>query len=278
MSPQADASSGPAAVVDVVWWLAALVGLTAVAVIWLTVTGIDPTDTFSPAILLAAYAPLLAALAISALRGGTSVVGALLRQVLTWRVGLGWYALVLLAPAVLVMVANAGYVLLDEGAGSTWLTVPSAAALGAVVGPVIAGSVGEEIGWRGFVQPRLQLTCSALTASLVIGVLWATWHQWPLLAPGVTVEPLDVLASYLRLISTAVLYGWLYNMTRSLLLVMIAHAGHNLAVTLIPTPTDPDGLWHLLLALTYLVAASVVVPQLVRFPRSLGTGEAGARD
>lgn len=141
------------------------------------------------------------------------------------------------------------------------------ASLGALAGPVIAGSVGEEVGWRGFAQPRLQLTCSALTASLVIGVVWATWHQWILLAPGGTVEPMDLLAGYLRLISTAVLYGWLYNATGSLLIVMVAHAAHNVAVTVIPTPEGSHGLWHLVLALGYVVVAVVVAVWMVRVAR-----------
>lgn len=83
-APYADRSPRAAAL-DVAWWTSALFGLTGVALAWLTVTGVNPAEHFSPAILLAGYAPLLAALLISAVRGGASEVGILLRQVLTWR-------------------------------------------------------------------------------------------------------------------------------------------------------------------------------------------------
>lgn len=251
-----------------VWWTAALFALTGVAVVWLRMSDVDPEKGFSPAILVVGYAPLLAALAVTAARGGVGAIGALLRQVTVWRVTLGWYALVLLSPFALVLIADAAYTVLRPGSASDWLAVPSAAALvaslGAVVGPVVAGAVGEEIGWRGFAQPRLQRVASALTASLVIGFVWATWHQWVLLAPGATVEPLDIVAGYVRLVSTAVVYGWLYNASRSLLIVMIAHAAHNVAVTMLPVPVEGDGVWHLLLALAYAVAAVLAAYALRR--------------
>lgn len=61
----------------------------------------------------------------------------------------------------------------------------------------------------------------------------------------------------MRLISIAVIYGWIYNKTRgSLLLVMLAHAGHNIAVDLLPSPTKEAAL---LLACLYLAAAIAVV-------------------
>jgi len=55
----------------------------------------------------------------------------------------------------------------------------------------------------------------------------------------------------LHLTSTAIIYGWMYNNTNgSLLIAMIAHLGHNLAVTLMPTPPD-GGQQHLINALAY---------------------------
>lgn len=236
------------------WWIALLVVLTAAAIGWLRATGVDPERDFSPAILLAGYAPLLATLIVTARRSGWRPVLARLSH---WRVPIGWYLLVVLAPLVLVIAADAGYLVVGGQPRSAWLAAPALSAVGAAVGPMISGAVGEEIGWRGFLQPRLQRTWSPLVASLAIGLLWASWHQWVLLAPGGSVVPLDIAAGYLRLVSTAVVYGWLYNTTRSLPLVMVAHAGHNLAVTIVPAPADPT--WHLLLAIAYLIVAVLVM-------------------
>ena len=101
----------------------------------------------------------------------------------------------------------------------------------------------------------------ALAAGVVVGLLWSTWHLWYLILPGgfSTVTRTDAVATYLRLTSTALIYAWMYNSTNgSLLIAMIAHLGHNLAASLIPTRADA-GEQHLTTALLYLVAAMIVV-------------------
>src|SRR5262249_39046914 len=118
----------------------------------------------------------------------------------------------------------------------------------------------EEPGWRGFAQPRLQARYGALTASVLIGLLWSTWHIWYVILPGglSNVTGTDAVATYLRLTSTAVIYAWMYNSTNgSLLIAMLAHLGHNLAASFIPTPAD-GGQQHLMTALLYFVAALIV--------------------
>lgn len=40
----------------------------------------------------------------------------------------------------------------------------------------LLGGRQEEIGWRGFALPRLLDRFDAVTASLVIGAVWAVWH------------------------------------------------------------------------------------------------------
>ena len=48
---------------------------------------------------------------------------------------------------------------------------------------VFSGPIGEEIGWRGFALPRLLEKYSALSASLILGSVWAIWHL-PLILVG----------------------------------------------------------------------------------------------
>ena len=37
-------------------------------------------------------------------------------------------------------------------------------------------AIGEEVGWTGYVTDPLQDRCSALTASIVLGLVTAIWH------------------------------------------------------------------------------------------------------
>jgi len=90
----------------------------------------------------------------------------------------------------------------------------------------LAGAL-EELGWRGFLQPRLQQRFSALRAGIVIGVVWGFWHV-PMILTG-TGEFTVFWEYMLNIVAMSVILGWLYNNTEGALpVVMIAHASHNM--------------------------------------------------
>lgn len=98
--------------------------------------------------------------------------------------------------------------------------------LGVVLLPLVL-SVGEEMGWRGHLQPLLQAHLSALTESLVVGVVWAVWHLPVFYRSGV--EGWILVLRFLSTIPAAVLFAWLFNNPGgSLLAVTVLYAGINL--------------------------------------------------
>ncbi|QAU14066.1 CPBP family intramembrane metalloprotease [Halorubrum sp. BOL3-1] len=90
----------------------------------------------------------------------------------------------------------------------------------------LAGAL-EELGWRGFLQPRLQQRFSALSASIVIGIVWGLWHV-PMILTGS--GDFTIFWEYmLNVTAMSVILGWLYNNTKGALpVVMVAHASHNM--------------------------------------------------
>ncbi|MFJ5923053.1 lysostaphin resistance A-like protein [Kitasatospora sp. NPDC092948] len=92
-------------------------------------------------------------------------------------------AVLLSAPA-LVALAVAGSLLLH---GSVPTRDPNslAAPFWVVVVAQFVGACGEEIGWRGFLQPLLRTRFGALGSSAAVGLLWGCWHvQIFVQAPG----------------------------------------------------------------------------------------------
>jgi len=221
--------------------------------------------------LTTACAPTLAALFVAGLYPGAGGVRSVSRQVRTWHVNFAWYALALIGPVILFLIADLIHMALGSAPPERWLVfrANSGVGPGSVFWIVFGSLFAEEPGWRGFAQPRLQVRYGALAASVLIGLVWSTWHLWMVITPGglalVTRE--DALATYIRLISTAIVYAWMYNSTHgSLLIVMLAHAGHNIASSLVPAA--PDTLHHhLTLALLYLAVAVALV--LKTDPRTL---------
>jgi membrane protease YdiL (CAAX protease family) len=47
---------------------------------------------------------------------------------------------------------------------------------GALLLYLIIGSIGEEIGWRGFLKPTLEKRHSVLLSNVIVGIIWALWH------------------------------------------------------------------------------------------------------
>ncbi|HEX3082400.1 MAG TPA: type II CAAX endopeptidase family protein [Candidatus Saccharimonadia bacterium] len=243
----------------VVTWFFLLFGFALAAIAYLTIAGIHPDTDFSPVIILMAYSPSIAAFVAAWLVPGTGGPFALLKRALVWRVNPAWYLAVLFGPLALVVVAIVIYGLTGGSVPAQCLIIPTGGDLGSMVGPLFAGMVGEEFGWRGFAQALLQKRLSVLVAGVIVGVLWATWHQWTGFAPGGHLTTADVATNYIRLIATAVIYGWIYARTGSLLVVMLAHAGHNIAVDLLPSTLLATSAMPLIIAMLYVAAAAVLV-------------------
>jgi membrane protease YdiL (CAAX protease family) len=215
---------------------------------------------------LTAFAPALAAFIVTGFFPGGGGVRALLQQLKRWRVSIKWYIVVIIGPIILFVAGDLIHIALGGAPPRQWLVFPGTSGFGPgslffFMGSLMLSIIGEEPGWRGFAQPCIQNRFGAFKASIVIGILWATWHLWPVITPGgLSLEnPADVTATYIRMISTAIAYAWIYNSTKgSLFIVGIAHAGHNIAATLIPSPSGGIN-QHLIIALLYLVVAVIIV-------------------
>ena len=209
---------------------------------------------------LAAVGPSLAAILVAWRMPGAGGARSLFRQFKHWRVHPIWYLVALLLPVPILLGADVIWMALGKQS-LVWLTVPSAVPF--TIGAALVPPLGEEFGWRGFAQPRLQSRIGALWAAVIVGTLWSTWHLWPLVVPGGAklFLPSDVAQTYIRLISTAVIYAWIYNSTGgSLPAVMVAHAAHNIDSSFIPgASVDPMHLGPLLGALCYAAVAIIVV-------------------
>ncbi len=179
-----------------------------------------------------------------------------------WRVGPGWYAVALLFPVAITLVA----LYLSAPFGGTTPTATDFADLYLLPliflsTTLINGPFTEEPGWRGFLLPRLQSWYTPLVASLIVGVIWASWHLPLLLSDPTGQRPL--LQFFVLVVAQSVVFTWVYNGTRgSVLLVILMHGTFNsfgkfLAPVLMGSAAY--GLfWWLLDALWWAVALVVI--------------------
>lgn len=91
---------------------------------------------------------------------------------------------------------------------------------------LLGGSLGEELGWRGFMMPELLRRMNPLAASVVLGVAWGLWHLPIDLYAGFGVEgPGAILMRVIYAIPLTVLFTWFYLRSNgSLLVALFLHA------------------------------------------------------
>jgi membrane protease YdiL (CAAX protease family) len=89
---------------------------------------------------------------------------------------------------------------------------------------MLLGSIGEEIGWRGYLLPSLGRKTSPFISSIIVGCLWGFWH---LNYAG------DVVFWLLFIVTTielSILFTFLYNKTNgNLWTAIIFHTFFNFA-------------------------------------------------
>jgi membrane protease YdiL (CAAX protease family) len=212
---------------------------------------------------------IFASLIISGLTLGKDAVMALIRRFLIWRAGWQWYLVAfLLFPAIFIsaVLLNAALTqtAIDFSTVIAHNIFGAAANLPIYVLPFFvfdAMANGEEMGWRGYVLPRLQAKHSALVSSLILGAVWGFWHLPKYLAPG---SNASFALELVKTIVDAGLYTWLYNNTGgSLLLTTIFHAAGNTAGVFLPMPNTVSGnnlsVLIVIIGLEILVASVVTV-------------------
>lgn len=103
-------------------------------------------------------------------------------------------------------------------------------------------AVGEELAWTAIVLDPLQSRVGALSAALIIGVVWALWH----VVPFAQVHPSAtwVLGQCLFTVAFRVILVWLYNHAgRSVFAVIVCHAMYNVAWQLFPNRGSSYNPW-----------------------------------
>jgi membrane protease YdiL (CAAX protease family) len=185
---------------------------------------------FLPLGIFGATGPLIAALIVIPITQGWAGLRELGSRMIRWRVRWYWYALAIGLPLAVFLVIVALNVALGAPAPSLaqfspWYAVIAVFAV-RLVDP-LDGPMGEEPGWRGFAQPRLQANRSPLLATLILALLVAIWHA-PLLLPQFGGSPLELLATF----AVTFWYAWLFNRTGgSVLMTLVAHSTQGIVQT-----------------------------------------------
>jgi membrane protease YdiL (CAAX protease family) len=199
------------------------------------------------------YGSFLGGALVTGIADGREGLKTYFSRIVRWRVGLRWLVIAFFTPLVLRLAAFG----LNVATGAQILADVQLPELGdAIFGflfILVVVALGEEPGFRGFALPRLLEGRSALSASLILGVLHTIWHL-PLFITGEDAA----IPTTIIIISGAVLNTWLFNNTNgSVFIAMFLHASVNLWVDVFnpffsATDVQKMTIW---LAVAYVVMA-----------------------
>lgn len=146
--------------------------------------------------------------------------------------------------------------------------VPLLATVGVVA--TVTWALGEELGWRGFLLPRLTEHFGFTGAALASGLIWAVWH-YPALLWGnynAGTNPVYAIACFsCMVVAMSFVLGWLRLHSASVWPCALLHASHNVVIQGIFDPmTSNVGGSRLVttefgigLALTMAITAAIVI-------------------
>lgn len=209
---------------------------------------------------------MVAVAALLRTRADSGSFGPILRDVVLWRFGLQWYATALLLP----FVALAAALLLGPRFGGTGLTPDAPGGGMLLLLPLFVLFLGgpEELGWRGYALPRLQVRLGALAASLLLGGIWMVWHI-PAFLVSDLFSGIPLIPYLVTGVASSVAYTWLYNSTSgSILVAMLLHGSTNLSLAWLPQSTPSYAVYAAFWVAIAVVLCGVLGPEhLSRSPR-----------
>ena len=184
--------------------------------------------------LLRTFGPALAAVLCAAGFGGRRALRDLGASLAAWRLPAWLWLLALVGPFVAITLVVATGVATGTLVRAPLESSPLRFLVVFLAMAVVDGPLGEEVGWRGYLLPRLLDTMGALRASLVAGVVWWLWHVPLYLADGRDLDLQDWGLYLLTNCALATVFTWFWLRSGgSTLLAVALHATTNFAVYLL---------------------------------------------
>jgi uncharacterized protein len=166
-----------------------------------------------------------------------------------------WYLIGILVPV--AAVASAIIIARHAHYGANFL--PLAALPLTIALQVFTGAMGEELGWRGFLLPRLERKLTPQIAALTMAILWALWHLPAFFFPGLPQQHLPPVAFLLMVAAFGIFLALLFNRTRGhVASTMLAHFSLNMSIAVGGAILGSIFIWTLAVIFSMVAILSLV--------------------
>jgi membrane protease YdiL (CAAX protease family) len=208
-----------------------------------------------PAMLLG---PSVVGIVLSGLVDGSNGLRDLFARMRRIRFPARWYAALLIPPALVltVLLCMKTFVSPDFAPNRFWIGI----SFGFVAG------FFEEIGWMGYVFPKMRRKENALAPAILLGLLWGAWHI-PVIDYLGTSTPRGAywlpffLAFTAAMTAMRVLIAWTYANTKSVLLTQLLHVSSTGSLVIFSPPhvtAAQESLWYAIYAAALWLVVALI--------------------
>ena len=187
-------------------------------------------SSFLVAFLPTVWTPTILAIVFVVVRDGPAGLKNELMARLGYRRGSArWILFAGVVPILAVAIA----VFSARAAGGGAPFIDPSALMQAIVLQIITGAVGEELGWRGFLMPRLGKLAGITAAAWIMGILWSLWHVPAFFDASLPHYFMPVIVVLPFIAFFGVFMGFMFNRAGgSVLATMSAHLSFNIMTAL----------------------------------------------
>jgi membrane protease YdiL (CAAX protease family) len=120
---------------------------------------------------------------------------------------------------------------------------------------IIFGAIGEEIGWRSFLQPMLDKKYPIIISSLIVGLIWGFWHINHFIN-----GPIFVFGFLLSTISYSIIIMFLLKNTEyNIIISSMFHASMNISFKIFLENSYGNARLFLINGIIWLIIAIIIV-------------------
>jgi membrane protease YdiL (CAAX protease family) len=219
--------------------------------------------------------PMISAIIVTLIYRSKSELKELFNKVITWKVSLQWYLWALILPIIPQWIGLLIWAQLTD----TQLVLPTVSTyLSSWLQITLVGTafyITEELGWRGFMLPRLLSMNKWIRATLLISIIWSLWHYpiwifstWSTTG-SLTESSLMVASNTVIATGVSFILTWIFKNTRgSILLAMLLHGSSQANLTKMYTAAGDSSLHGSSFIIVQAVTFSITVVLLLFVTRN----------
>lgn len=183
---------------------------------------------------IGAFMPSIMAIILTAFFYGSNGIKGLLKKLIIWRANPLFYVFVLFYSLAYYIIP----IWICNITGSSYKLSISVNFYNVLINflliMLLGGPLEEELGWRGFLLPKLQSKLNSVYSSIFVGIFWACWHLPLFFIRGTSQYGSSFSFFIIFCIAISILFTWVYNRTNgSLLFPILFHTSVNVTGTLL---------------------------------------------